>query len=125
MPKRVLIVEDDPFSVELATELVQVDGHQAIVATSGSEALSIARAERPDLILLDLQLPGVDGLTIGRALKTDTTTKTIPIVGISAHALPEDEARALQAGCVAYLRKPLDTRGFLDLMRRLLGGAAP
>jgi CheY-like chemotaxis protein len=125
MSKRVLIVEDDPFSLELATELVQADGHQAIVATSGSEALSIARAERPDLILLDLQLPGVDGLTISRALKTDTATKMIPIVGISAHAMAEDEARALQAGCAAYLRKPLDTRRFLELMRQLLGGRRP
>jgi len=123
MPKRVLIVEDNPFSLELTSELIQTKGHQVICATSGNEALSIARAEQPDLILLDVQLPGVDGLTVARALKTEPATKEIPIVGISAHAMPEDEARALQAGCIAYLRKPLDTRHFLDLMERLLGGA--
>jgi CheY-like chemotaxis protein len=123
MPKRVLIIEDNLSNLELTTELIQAKGHQVICATSGNEALSIARAEQPDLILLDIQLPGVDGLTVARALKAEPATKEIPIVGISAHAMPEDEARALQAGCIAYLRKPLDTRGFLDLMERLLGGA--
>jgi len=123
MPKRVLIVEDNLFSLELTSELIQAKGHQVICATSGNEALSIARAEQPDLILLDVQLPGVDGVTVARALKAEPATKEIPIVGISAHAMPEDEARALQAGCIAYLRKPLDTRRFLDLMERLLGGA--
>jgi len=123
MPKRVLIVEDNPFSLELTSELVQAEGHQVISATSGTEALSIARAEQPDLILLDVRLPGVDGLTLSRALKAEPATERIPIVGISAHAMPEDEARALQAGCIAYLRKPLDTRRLLDLMERLLGGA--
>jgi CheY-like chemotaxis protein len=123
MPKRVLIIEDNLSNLELTSELIQAKGHQVICATSGNEALSIARAEQPDLILLDIQLPGVDGLTVARALKAEPATKEIPIVGISAHAMPEDEARALQAGCIAYLRKPLDTRHFLDLMERLLGGA--
>ena len=123
MPKRVLIIEDNLSNLELTSELIQATGHQAICATSGNDALSIARAEQPDLILLDVQLPGVDGLTVARALKAEPATKEIPIVGISAHAMPEDEARALQAGCIAYLRKPLDTRHFLDLMERLLGGA--
>jgi CheY-like chemotaxis protein len=123
MPKRVLIIEDNLSNLELTSELIQATGHQVICATSGNEALSIARAEQPDLILLDIQLPGVDGLTVARALKAEPATKEIPIVGISAHAMPEDEARALQAGCIAYLRKPLDTRGFLDLMEWLLGGA--
>ena len=123
MLKRVLIIEDNLSNLELTSELIQAKGHQVICATSGNDALSIARAEQPDLILLDVQLPGVDGLTVARALKAEPATKEIPIVGISAHAMPEDEARALQAGCIAYLRKPLDTRGFLDLMERLLGGA--
>ena len=123
MPTRVLIIEDNLSNLELTSELIQATGHQVICATSGNEALSIARAEQPDLILLDIQLPGVDGLTVARALKAEPATKEIPIVGISAHAMPEDEARALQAGCIAYLRKPLDTRHFLDLMERLLGGA--
>ena len=121
MPKRVLIVEDNPISLELLTELVQAEGHRVIPALSGTEALSLARAELPDLILMDIQLPGIDGLTVTRALKAEPTTKEIPVVGISAHALREDVERALQAGCVAYLSKPLDTRGFIDLMAGLLG----
>ncbi len=121
MPKRVLIVEDNPHSLELLRELVQVEGYQALTASSRSEALSIARAEHLDLILMDIQLPGVDGLTVTRELKGEPTTKDIPIVVISAHALPRDEDRALQAGCVAYLPKPLDTRRFLDLVIQLLG----
>ncbi|MBI3781675.1 MAG: response regulator [candidate division NC10 bacterium] len=124
MPKRVLIVEDNPISLELLTELVQAEGHRVITALSGTEALSLARAELPDLILMDIQLPGIDGLTVTRALKAEPTTKEIPVVGISAHALREDVDRALQAGCAAYLSKPLDTRDFIDLMAGLLGNDA-
>ncbi len=122
MPKRVLIVEDNPLSLELLRELVEGEGHRVIPAISGSEALSIARAERPDLILMDIQLPGIDGLTVTRILKTEAETREIPVVGISAHALRDDIDRALHAGCVAYLPKPLDTRRFRDLVARLLGG---
>lgn len=121
MPKRVLIVDDNPIGLELLTELVQAEGYWVIPAISGSEALSIARAERPDLILMDIQLPGMDGLTVTQALKAEPETKEIPVVGISAHALRDDMERAIQAGCVAYLPKPLDTRRFRDLVIRLLG----
>ena len=122
MPKRVLIVEDNPISMELLSELVQAEGYGVIPAVSGSEGLSIARAEHPDLILMDIQLPGIDGLTVTRALKAEPETRKIPVVGISAHALQDDMARALQAGCVAYLPKPLDTRRFRDLVVSLLSG---
>ena len=122
MPKRVLIVEDNPISMELLSELVQAEGYGVIPAVSGSEGLSLARAEHPDLILMDIQLPGIDGLTVTRALKAGPDTKEIPVVGISAHALQDDMARALQAGCVAYLPKPLDTRRFRDLVVSLLSG---
>lgn len=122
MPKRVLIVEDNPLSLELLREVLEADGHRVIPAISGSEALSLARAERPDLILMDIQLPGIDGLTVTRALKAEPETREIPVVGVSAHAMRDDIDRALQAGCVAYLPKPIDTRRFRDLVARLLGG---
>ncbi|MGH7428035.1 MAG: response regulator [Candidatus Methylomirabilaceae bacterium] len=122
MAKHVLVVEDNPQSVELISELIQAEGYRVTTAMSGDEALSKARAEIPDLILMDIQLPGVDGLTVTRALKTDAETMRIPIVGISAHVLKEDVQRALEAGCIAYLPKPLDTRRFLDLVARLLRG---
>jgi CheY-like chemotaxis protein len=122
MPKHVLVVEDNPYSLELISELVQADGHRVTAVTSGDEALSRARADHPDLILMDIQLPGIDGLSVTRALKADPETMKIPIVGVSAHVLREDVKRAFEAGCIAYLPKPLDTRRFLDLVGRLLGG---
>ncbi|MGH7411735.1 MAG: response regulator [Candidatus Methylomirabilis sp.] len=121
MPKRVLIVEDNPLGLELISELIKAEGHVAITVTDGAEVLAIARAQRPDLILMDIQLPGVDGLTVTHTLKADPETKEIPIIGISAHALRDDVQRALQAGCTAYLPKPLDTRCFRDLVAQLLG----
>ena len=121
MPKRVLIVEDNPISMELLREVVEAEGYRVLAATSGSEALSVARAEHPDLILMDIQLPGIDGLTVTRALKAQQDTKEIPIVGVSAYASHEDIDRALEAGCMAYLPKPLDMPRFLDLLKRLLG----
>jgi two-component system cell cycle response regulator len=122
MPKHVLVVEDNPHSLELICELVEAEGYRVTTVTSGDEALSRTPVERPDLVLMDIQLPGIDGLTVTRALKADPRTMTIPIVVISAHVLKEDVARALEAGCIAYLPKPLDTRRFLDLVARLLGG---
>jgi len=121
MPKRVLIVEDNPTSMDFLRELVEAEGYRVLAATTGSEALSVAGAEHPDLILMDIQLPGIDGLTVTRALKAQQGTKEIPIVGISAYALPEDIDSALEAGCIAYLPKPLDMPRFLDLMGQLLG----
>ena len=121
MPKRVLIVEDNAISMEFLKELVEGEGYAVLPATTGSEGLSLARAERPDLILMDIQLPGIDGLTVTRTLKAQPDTKGIPIVGISAYALPQDMKAALEAGCIAYLPKPLDMPRFLDLMGHLLG----
>jgi CheY-like chemotaxis protein len=117
------VVEDNPHSLELIRELIQADGYRVSTVTSGDEALSRVRAEHPDLILMDIQLPGIDGLSVTRALKADPETTTIPIVAVSAHVLREDVKQALEAGCIAYLPKPLDTRRFLDLVGRLLGGA--
>ena len=121
MPKRVLIVEDNAISMEFLCELVEAEGYRVLAATSGSEALSMARAEHPDLILMDIQLPGIDGLTVTRTLKAQQDTKEIPIVGISAYASHEDIDRALEAGCMAYLPKPLDMPRFLNLIKQLLG----
>jgi len=121
MAKRVLIAEDNPQSLELMRELVQADGHEVIAVTNGRDAITVARLERPDLILTDIQLPDIDGLTVTRTLKRDPSTEAIPIIGISAHALQEDVERAIQAGCVAYVSKPLDVHGLRGLLAWLLG----
>lgn len=111
-PPRVLVIEDTPLNLELAIDLLEAAGYVAIGATSAEAGLDLARTERPNLILMDLSLPGMDGLAATRALKADPETRNIPVVAFSAHAMPSDRERALEAGCAGYLTKPIDTRAF-------------
>lgn len=111
-PLRVLVIEDTPLNLELASDLLEAAGYIAIGATSAEAGLDLARTERPDLILMDLSLPRMDGLAATRALKADPATRDIPVVALSARAMPEDREQALAAGCAGYLTKPIDTRAF-------------
>jgi len=119
-PKTILIVEDDPFSRELVTDLLTVTGYRVLEAADGRGLLERVKQERPDLILLDLQLPGVDGFTLARRLKADPETRAIPVLALTAYAQSEDRIRALQAGCDGYLPKPLNTQGLVQTVARLL-----
>jgi CheY-like chemotaxis protein len=123
MPK-VLIVEDNPLNLELATDLLEACGIEVVCANTGENALKLAQDERPDLILMDLSLPGMDGLQATAALKRDPKTRTIPIVAVTAHAMKGDEQRALAAGCEGYITKPIDTRMFSTLVAEYLRRAA-
>ncbi len=116
----ILLVEDDPLSRELIADLLTAEGYRVLQAPSGLGLLEWVKQERPALILLDLQLPGVDGFTLARQLKADPATRGIPILAVTAYALPEDQARALEAGCDGYFPKPLDTRGLLQTVAHLL-----
>ena len=120
-PKTVLIVDDHPLSRELVVDLLRAAGYTVLQAEDGLGLLERVRAEQPDLILLDLQLPGVDGFTLARQLTADPTTRPIPILAISAYARPEVQMRALAAGCAGFLAKPLDTHAFLSTVARFLG----
>lgn len=120
-PKRVLIVEDDPLSRELAVDLLEGAGYSVLQAKDGVGLLERVQAEQPDLILLDLQLPGVDGVTLACQLTANPVTRQIPILAVSAHASPERQARALAAGCADFLAKPLDTQAVLSTVARFLG----
>ena len=112
---RVLIVEDEPDNQEIVRAVVEeMVGAKAILAGDGLEALAVATREKPDLVLLDLMLPRLDGYEVARRLKNEPRTSEIPIVAITALARPKDRTRAIEAGCDDYVDKPFD----LDLLER-------
>ena len=111
--KRILVVEDNEMNMQLVEYLLEEGGYEIVKAASGEEAMEIARREPIDLILMDIHLPGVDGLSVIRDLKGDARTGAIPILALTAHAMRGDKDRFLQAGCDGYLSKPIDVKTFL------------
>ena len=109
---QILVVEDNAINMELATDLLEVAGYQVLQAETAEDGIRLAKSEKPDIILMDIGLPGMDGLEATRALKANDATRSIPVVGLTAHAMDGDEEEAMQAGCVAYITKPIDTRRF-------------
>lgn len=120
----ILIVEDNRRSMLLIRDLLEIHEFRTLEAFDGEEGIARAKAERPDLILMDLQLPGMDGLTATRLLRQDPVTAGIPVVALTAHAMKGDRERALEAGCNGYIAKPIDTRRFLAQVQAFLPGAA-
>jgi two-component system cell cycle response regulator DivK len=112
MPK-VLVVEDNPANMTLATFLLQSAGHTVLSAKDAETGLALARVEQPDLILMDIQLPGMDGLEATALLKSDPSTRAIPVIALTALAMKGDEQRILTAGCDGYIAKPLAYKEFL------------
>jgi CheY-like chemotaxis protein len=110
--KRVLVVEDNALNLELVTDLLEAAGYTVCHAGTADEAFRAAFELSPDLILMDVSLPGLDGLAATRVLKADPATCHLTIVALTAHAMKGDEAIALRAGCAGYLAKPIDTRTF-------------
>jgi CheY-like chemotaxis protein len=109
---RVLLAEDNEDNFDLVSLLLQRAGYEVLAARDGKEALEMARSQKPDLILMDLSLPEIDGWTVARRLKANAETKNIPIFALTAHTLPGDRKRALEAGCDGYFSKPLSVAGF-------------
>ncbi|MCD4811177.1 response regulator [bacterium] len=110
--EKILIVEDNSMNLELATDLLEAAGYFVIQAGSAEEGIKLARADSPDVILMDIGLPGMDGLEATRVLKQDLATKNIPVIALTAHAMQGDEEKALAAGCAGYIAKPINTRAF-------------
>jgi two-component system cell cycle response regulator DivK len=104
---RILIIEDNPANMKLASLLLLRVGHTVLCAVDAETGLTMARADQPDLILMDIQLPGMDGLAATALLKQDPATATIPVIALTAMAMKEDEEKARVAGCDAYIAKPL------------------
>ena len=120
--KRILCVEDDAVSLKLVRDVLQANGYETEEVTSGEEALATAGRIKPDLIVMDIRLPGIDGLEATRRLKSHPDTAGIPVLAVTAHATPEGEARILAAGFQAYLAKPLRFAEFISVVRSLLSG---
>lgn len=121
--KAILIVEDNPLSMKLLTDLMQVHGHRTIVTTDGMTALTLARLHRPDLILLDVQLPFVSGIEIVKWLKDGKETRHIPVIAVTAFAMKGDEDRIRRAGFDDYVAKPISVPAFMAKVNSYLSAA--
>lgn len=121
MPKTVLIVEDNALNMKLMRDLLGAAGFDTLQADNGTTAFELAKAEKPDLILMDIQLPDVSGLDVTRWLKADDTLKSIPIIAVTALAFRGDEERVLEAGCDAYISKPISVAEFLERVKDFVG----
>lgn len=121
MPKTVLIVEDNELNMKLFHDLLEANGYQTIQTRSGSEALKLAREHRPDLVLMDIQLPEVSGLEVTKWIKDDEDLRHIPVVAVTAFAMKGDEERIRAGGCEAYISKPISVAKFLETVRSFLG----
>lgn len=123
MPKKVMIVEDNELNMKLFRDLIEASGYETVRTRNGLEALDLARAHRPDLILMDIQLPEVSGLEVTKWIKEDDDLKAIPVVAVTAFAMKGDEERIREGGCEAYLSKPISVAKFLETVRTYAGAA--
>ena len=121
MAKTVLIVEDNELNMKLFRDLLEAHGYQTAGTSNGFEALDLVRKLRPDLILMDIQLPQVSGLEVTRWIKDDPDLRTIPVVAVTAFAMKGDEERIREGGCEAYLSKPISVGKFIETVRRFIG----
>jgi CheY-like chemotaxis protein len=122
--RRILIVEDVEYNRDLLVQLLEEE-YEVVTAGDGAAGLEAAARERPDVILMDLSLPGIDGWEATRRLKARPETATIPVIALTAHAMQGDEERARACGCDDYLTKPIDEDQLFAKLARLLGGGGP
>jgi two-component system cell cycle response regulator DivK len=121
MPKTVLIVEDNELNMKLFNDLLETRGCRVVQTRQGVEAMDLARKHRPDLILMDIQLPEVSGLQVTQWLKDDDELRAIPIIAVTAFAMKGDEEKIRQGGCEAYLSKPISVAKFFETVDNFLG----
>ena len=120
MKKRILVVDDNLINLKLASEMMECEGYQVDRATNAETALAAIGLNLPDLVLMDLALPGMDGVALTRHLRTQEATCNIPVVALTAFAMKRDEDRAMEAGCDAYIVKPIDTRKLPAILAKIL-----
>ena len=118
MAKTVLIVEDDDLNLKFFDALLRSEGYETHTAQTAADAMAVARARRPDLILMDIDLAEESGLEVAGALKRDRDLGDVPVVAVTAHAMRGDEARICDSGCAGYIAKPVSMQGFLDAVRK-------
>ena len=120
MPKTILIVEDNELNMKLFHDLLESQGYNILQTRNGVEALKIARDQKPDLILMDIQLPEVSGLEVTKWIKEDDDIRHIPVIAVTAFAMKGDEEKFRNGGCEAYIAKPISVNGFLETVARFL-----
>jgi CheY-like chemotaxis protein len=125
MKARILLIEDNAQNRYLTTFLLQQRGHEILMAETGPQGLAMAAQERPDLILLDIQLPGMDGHAVARALRSDPQLSAVPIVAVTSYAMVGDREKCLQAGAQGYIEKPIDPDTFVEEVEQFLRPATP
>ena len=119
--KTVLIVEDNELNMRLFHDIMEMQGYNILQTTNGMDALKLTRRHRPDLIVMDIQLPEVSGLEVTKWIKEDDNLKSTPIIAVTAFALKGDESKILQSGCEAYLAKPISITHFLETVESFMG----
>lgn len=122
---KILVVEDNPMNMELVCDLLEMRGYQVLRAEEARTGLALARTETPDLVLMDIGLPDMDGLEATAALKKDEATQHIPVVALTAHAMTGDEEKARAVGCAGYITKPIDTHDFPTAVEGFLNMDSP
>src|SRR6266542_784397 len=120
---RILLVEDNEMNRDMLSRRLERKGHQVVIAVDGQQAIDFAAAEKPELILMDMSLPVLDGWEATRRLKAGEQTRQIPIIALTAHAMAEDERKAREAGCNDYDTKPIELARLLEKIESLLGSA--
>ncbi len=118
--KKILIVEDNDLNLKLFRDLLNANGYETVETKEGYEAINLTRSIKPDLILMDIQLPEISGLEVTERIKADETIRHIPIIAVTAFAMKDDETKILRAGCEAYISKPISISDFLGAVRKFL-----
>ncbi|OEJ66147.1 response regulator [Magnetovibrio blakemorei] len=125
MPKTILIVEDNELNMKLCHDLLQASGYDVVQSMNGTDVMQLAKEHRPDLIIMDIQLPEVNGLELTKMLKADDELKHIPVLACTAFAMKGDEQHILDAGCDDYIAKPISVASFLATIAKHLGLSEP
>lgn len=120
MTKKILIVEDNELNMKLFNDLLEAHGHETIQTRTGKNVMELARENKPDLILMDIQLPEVSGLDITKLLKADDELKSIPVIAVTAFAMKGDEQKIRDGGCEDYISKPISVMGFIETIHKHL-----
>ena len=124
MTKKILIVEDNDLNLKLFRDLLEANGYETVETKEGLNALDLTKREKPDLILMDIQLPEISGLDVTRKIKSDPEVADIPIIAVTAFAMKDDEEKILRAGCEAYISKPISITNFLETVKQFLEASA-
>lgn len=120
MAKTILIVEDNDLNMKLFNDLLQAHGYETLQTKDGREAVDIVREHRPDLVLMDIQLPEISGLEVTKMIKSDDELKSIPVIAVTAFAMKGDEEKIREGGCEGYIAKPISVPTFLETVARFL-----